>query len=280
MSGPAHPSAATTVIALLGDPVRHSLSPRIHNAAFCAAGLDATYVALRCGEREVAGLLRGIALAGGGGNVTLPHKATAARTADVVTDAVRMTGACNTYWSENGRLHGDNTDIDGFDFALRSLVGDPAGMRVLLLGAGGAARAAVFLLLRSGVGGIDILNRTPSRARELRRVFNDDRRTRVLEAAAEADGERYDVVVNATSLGLRPEDELPLDLQRLSHAGAALDMVYAPGTTAWIRHARAQAVPAIDGIEMLLAQGAASFERWFQQPAPLHAMRAALESRD
>src|SRR5699024_2911853 len=140
---------------------------RMHNAAFRAAGLDAVYIALRCDERDLPGLLRGIAMAGGGGNVTLPHKAIAAKTAELVTDAVRRTGACNTYWSENGRLHGDNTDIDGFDTALRGLIGDPAGTRVLLLGSGGAARAAVFALLRGAVDAVDILNRTPARAHEL-----------------------------------------------------------------------------------------------------------------
>lgn len=107
-------TASTRTLALLGDPVGHSLSPILQNAAFQAAGVDGVYVAVGCAQEDLVGLMRGLARAGGGGNITLPHKEKAASVLDVPSDTVRRTGACNTFWGdERGRLHGDNTDVDG-----------------------------------------------------------------------------------------------------------------------------------------------------------------------
>jgi shikimate dehydrogenase len=156
-------SAGTRFIGLLGDPVRHSLSPVFQNAAIRASGVDAIYLALRCSTETLPGLLRGIALAGGGGNVTVPHKRTAVDALDAVTDAVSATGACNTFWNEDGRVMGDNTDVAGFRGALRALVDGPvAGSRVLVLGAGGASRAVLQGLREERVEAVTILNRTES----------------------------------------------------------------------------------------------------------------------
>jgi shikimate dehydrogenase len=280
-------SAATRLIALLGDPVAHSLSPAFQNAAFRAAGVDGAYLALQCGAADLPGLLLGIARAGGAGNVTVPHKALAARTVELPTREVERTGACNTFWLEGGRVCGDNTDVAGFRAAVHALVGDPAGMRVLLLGAGGAARAAVAALLDDGVDAIHLLNRTPARAAELLEAFpasgagmttSGATTLQVVQAATSLRAERFDLVVNATSLGLRTDDPLPLTFDAVGEFGAALDLVYAPGETRWVREARAQGIPAADGIEMLLHQGAAAFERWWGRPAPLEAMRAALDN--
>jgi shikimate dehydrogenase len=134
--------AETRLIALLGDPIAHSLSPGLQNAAIRAAGLDAVYLALRCDADHVHGLIRGIAGAGGGGNVTIPHKATAAEAVEVQSLAVQRTRACNTFWAEGGRLHGDNTDVAGFDAAARALIGAPAGARALVVGGGGGDKGA------------------------------------------------------------------------------------------------------------------------------------------
>src|SRR5690606_18681386 len=136
-------TARTRPIVLLGDPVAHSFSPVFQNEAFRAAGVDGVYFALRCDEAAFPGLLRGIALGGGGGNVTVPHKERAAALLDMQTSAVSRTGACNTFWSEKGRICGDNTDVAGFDAAVRRLIGSPAGSRVLIGGAGGSAGAAL-----------------------------------------------------------------------------------------------------------------------------------------
>jgi shikimate dehydrogenase len=278
-------NAGTRLIALLGDPVGHSLSPRFQNAAFRAAGVDGVYLALRCEADALPGLLRGIAHAGGGGNVTVPYKALAAESVDLRTEAVERTGACNTFWLEGGQVCGDNTDLAGFRAAVHALIGSPADARVLLLGAGGAARAAVLALLDDGVESIHLLNRTPARAAELLEAFptssvglttSGSAKLQIVPAATSLRAEHFDLVVNATSLGLGAGDALPLAFDAVGRIGAALDLVYAPGETRWVLEARGQGIPAADGIEMLLHQGAAAFERWWQRPAPLKAMRAAL----
>ena len=135
-------TARTRVLALFGDPVEHSASPEIQNAAFIEAGVNGVYIAVRCATEDLAGFMRGLALAGGGGNITLPHKEKAAAIVDVSSEAVRRTGACNTFWGQDGKVHGDNTDVEGFRRALRIFVDGPSqGIRALVLGAGGAARA-------------------------------------------------------------------------------------------------------------------------------------------
>jgi shikimate dehydrogenase len=271
-----NPCADTRLIALLGDPVDHSFSPRFQNAAIQAAGIDATYVALRCAD-TFDGLLLGIARAGGAGNVTIPHKTRAPALLDVVTPAVEKTGACNTFWLEDGRIHGDNTDVDGFDGAVRALIGAPTGARALVLGAGGAARAAVMALLRGRADAVHVLNRTPDRARALQKALDPAaRRVAVVESAASIRREGYDLVVNATSLGLRPDDPPPIDVTAPVRVGAVLDMTYGSSPSALVACALAAEIPAADGREMLLQQGAASFRRWFAREPDLERMRAAL----
>ncbi len=270
------PGPDTRLIALLGDPVDHSLSPRFQNAAIRVAGIAAVYVALRC-DATFDGLLLGIARAGGAGNVTIPHKTRAAALLDVATPAVETTGACNTFWLEDGRVHGDNTDVDGFEGAVRALIGAPTGARTLVLGAGGAARAAVMALLRGRADAVHVLNRTPDRARALQEALDPaGRRVTVVEAPGAVRREGYDLVVNATPLGLRPDDPAPLDLAAPVRVGAVLDMTYASRPSALLASARAAEIPAADGREMLLQQGAASFRRWFGRAPDLELMRAAL----
>jgi shikimate dehydrogenase len=265
-------TARTRVFALLGDPVAHSLSPAMQNAAFRAAGRDAVYVALRCDAADVPPLIRTLALAGGG-NVTTPHKRAAAAALDGRRPAVERTGGCNTFWLEDGRVVGDNTDVAGFGSAVHALVGDAAGARVLLIGAGGAAAAAACALLDGGVAAIDVLNRSPDRAAALARSIDPGGRLLRTLHRSRGVGE-YDLIVNGTTLGLRQDDPLPHPLE--GARGAVLDMVYRPGGTAWIRHAQARGLRAADGLEMLLTQGAAAFECWFGEPAPVETMRAAL----
>jgi shikimate dehydrogenase len=269
--------SGTRLIALLGDPVAHSLSPRFQNAAIRAAGLNAVYVALRCDADHLPGLLRGIAAADGAGNVTIPHKERAALLLDEATEAVGRTRACNTFWVDGGRLHGDNTDVEGFAAAARRLLGAPAGARVLVLGAGGAARAAVLALLRGRADAVHVLNRSPERARELCQDLDPaGRRVSALDHPHHLRREGYDLIVNATPAGLRPDDDSPLDLEGPVRVGAVLDLVYHPATTAWVQDARARGIPAADGKEMLLHQGAAAFRRWFRQDPDLDVMRRAL----
>lgn len=272
-----HLDADTRLVALLGDPVEHSLSPVFQNAAIRAASLPAVYLALRC-SGAFDGLLLGIARAGGAGNITIPHKTRAATLVDVATHAVETTGACNTFWLENGSIHGDNTDVDGFAAAARTLVGAPAGARVLVLGAGGAARAAVLALMQGRADAIHVLNRSPDRGRALREVLDPaGRRVSVVEQPEAVRREGYDLVVNTTPLGLKPDDPAPLDVHAPVRVGAVLDMTYGSRPSALVTAARATGIPAADGREMLLQQGAASFRRWFGRDPDLDVMRDALE---
>jgi shikimate dehydrogenase len=272
-------SAATRLFALLGDPVRHSLSPPMHNAAMRTAGIDAVYVALRCGGNALPGLLRGLALAGGGGNITVPHKATAVAALDEGSAAVLATGACNTFWLDGHRIRGDNTDVAGFARAALSIVPALSGIRVLLLGAGGGAAAAVRALLDHGAAHIAILARSPDRAARLAsRQDPEGAVVAIAPSEASLHDTSFDLVVNATPLGLRPGDAPPIGLDRLRSAGAVLDMTYRPGGTAWVRQAKALGVPACDGTRMLVEQGAAAFRVWFGVEPPIAAMRAALPS--
>jgi shikimate dehydrogenase len=270
-------TSQTRVMTLLGDPVGHSLSPVIQNAAFSDAGVDGVYVAVRCAADDLVGFMRGLSRAGGGGNITLPHKEKAAAVVDVASDAVRRTGACNTFWGgPDGKVHGDNTDVEGFRRALRAFVeGSPAGIRALLLGAGGAARAALMALLEEGADEVVILNRSVERARAVARRIGGQR-ARVASSPEDVRGQSFDLVANATRLGLSAADPLPLDFEILERAGAAMDLVYGTGSTPFVRAAESFGIRAADGGEMLVQQGAASFERWWGRAAPVAAMRAAL----
>jgi shikimate dehydrogenase len=273
-------TAATRVLALLGDPVSHSLSPAFQNAAIRHLGLDGVYVALRCAEGDVAGLVRGLARAGGGGNVTVPHKAAAARAVERRSEAAEATGAVNTFWLEGGEVWGDNTDVQGVTAAIRTLMGRSiAGGRVLLVGAGGAARAAAFALASHAAREIVVLNRTAGRAREMERFARPGTAVRAVSSIAEMGGDGFDLAINATSLGLKPGDPLPLDPAAAPPVDAALDLVYTrTGETPWVRAMRECGIPTCDGTEMLLQQGAAAFRRWWGVDAPILAMRHALSS--
>ena len=271
-------TAKTRLLTLLGDPILHSKSPEIQNRAFEAAGVDGVYVALQCKEEDLEGFMVSIARSGGGGNITLPHKEKAAAIVEIASEAVVQTGACNTFWGdERGRIHGDNTDVDGFRSALSFFIGSvPSGIRVLLLGGGGAARASLLGLIDEGADEIVIFNRTPERARSMSRRIGGER-TRVIPVLEEIEGEDFDLVINATRLGLEKNDASPVDLERLGCVGAAMDLVYGRHITPFVRAAEAMDIRATDGAEMLVRQGAASFERWWGIPAPVKAMRAAME---
>ncbi|CAN5861066.1 shikimate dehydrogenase [soil metagenome] len=275
---PFTPTASTRVFALLGDPVAHSLSPRFQNAALRHFELDAVYIALRCDAASVGPLIRALCRAHGGGNVSVPHKANAALCLDRATDAVRRTGACNTFWGEDGSLCGDNTDVAGFHHAATALVPSLDGARALIIGAGGAAAAAVCALLDDGAAHIALLNRSPDRASTLAaRADPGGSVIRAIRSIRDVHGLDFDLVINASSVGLEGDETLPFQLDVLNDVGAVLDLVYRKqGGTPFVRLARAAGIPAADGTGMLIGQGAAAFSRWFAVDPPIDLMQRAL----
>lgn len=262
------------VYAVLGDPVGHSRSPVIHNAAFRAAGRPAVYVARAVSGDECGPVLRSLALAGGGGNVTVPHKETVLPFLDRRTAAVEATGACNTFWAEEGAVWGDNTDVEGFRRSWEGATkGLPYALDVLVLGAGGAARAVLFALLgASAASRVRLWNRTEAKAVALARYFGEG----TIETLRDCAGTRPDVVVNATSAGLDGRS-VPVDLGRLGATPACvIDLVYGKQPTPLCRRAVALGAAAVDGREMLVRQAEASQERWFGERPPRGVMTRAL----
>ncbi len=250
---------------LLGDPVAHSLSPRMYRAAFAHLQIPASYEAHRVPRGDDEGVrrtMRNLA-AVGGGNVTVPHKEVAARWLDARTTEVEHTGACNCFWlDEQGRLAGDNTDVTGFLAAAADLEGlQLDGGAVLLIGAGGAARAVAAACASAGVRRMDVWNRSAGRAESLVSELGLSGIASVIREP-EFSSETYDLVVNATSLGLERTDPLPLAMEA-GRFRYAFDLVYGPGGTEWTRHASAAGIVSIDGLSMLLNQAVLSLERWF-----------------
>jgi shikimate dehydrogenase len=262
-------SGRTRVFAILGDPVSHSLSPAMHNAAFRALGLDAVYVPLPCRADDVAPLVAGLGRAGGGGNVTVPHKEAAAQAVARLEPRAALLGACNTFWGEDGSAAGDNTDVAGLLDALDRLAPPPGGW--LVAGTGGSARAVVGAARERGVR-LAVRSRAPARAQAFAAWAAS------LGVSA-AEPEDCGVLINATPLGLSRDDPAPVPAEIAPGAQVALDLVYAPGETRWVRTLRARGLRATDGRAMLVAQGAAAFERWFPKvKAPREIMRAAVDA--
>lgn len=269
----------TRTAALIGFPLGHSLSPRLHAAAFAYTGIDGRYElwetpAAALGERVAALRANGMF----GANVTLPHKIAALSLLDRIDPLVELVGAANTIIREpDGTLTGANTDVPAFLAALREDAGfDPAGRRVVMLGASGAARAAVAALLQARVGAVVVVNRTLDRAEEL---LGDALATAEYDpellalgsddAALAEHVSAADLLVNATSLGWR-EGETPLDGMLLSPDSLVYDMVYRP--TRLLHEAQARGARAFDGLTMLVRQAALAFERWTGVDVPLSVM--------
>jgi len=259
------------ILAVLGDPVAHSLSPEMQNAAIAALGLDAVYVALRVPPAALAGFLPLCAKMGISGNVTVPHKEQAALHIGQLSGRARVLGAVNTFWPEEGVLRGDNTDIAGLDEVLERLSApDPW----LLCGTGGSARAVAAVAGHRGVT-LVVRSRDAERARE----FAEWARGLTPAPAVTADdGRQVATVINATPVGLTARDAVPVDRDRQAGARVALDLVYQPGETVWVRQCRAAGLTAVDGRGVLVAQGAHAFESFFPgRRAPREIMRAAVE---
>jgi shikimate dehydrogenase len=254
--------------------VGHSRSPAIQNAAFREVGLDWRYVRLPVPPELFDETVRALPMSGyRGANVTIPHKHAALALADERSAAAAAIGAANTLlFSEEGKVQADNTDAPGF---LAALDEDPAGKRALVLGAGGAGRAVTWALREAGAAEVAVWNRTPERAAALA----DELGVRHAERPGACD-----LLVNATSVGLEPPlrgDEAlhALGLDGVDPPPVVVDLVYSEEPTALLEWARRGGSRTVDGLEVLVRQGALSFERWTGREAPLETMRAAALSR-
>lgn len=268
-------------VGLIGDPVEHSLSPAFQQPAFDALGLDVRYelwpTPLAMLPSRLDDLRAGRAR---GANVTVPHKEAAFAAMDDVSDLARRAGAVNTIVPRDGRLYGDNTDIYGFIVPLRERGVRFAALDAIVLGAGGAARGIVVALLDAGVRRVHVVNRTADRAERLAAALADERVVPAPSSAAIALAPSAGLLINATSLGWDGQ-ELPVDrgvFAALPSTSIAYDLTYRE--TPFLRAARDVGRASIDGLSMLVHQGARSFELWTGQPAPVEVMwKAAIAAR-
>jgi shikimate dehydrogenase len=257
------------ICGVLGWPVRHSRSPAMHEAGYAALGLrDWRYQLLPVPPELFEETVRGLPGAGfAGANVTIPHKEAALALADEATPSARAIGAANTLtFGPGGRIHADNTDAPGLVDALPF---DPSGTSAVVLGAGGSARAVVWALVQAGAD-VQVWNRTPERAERLCAEIGG--------SAVQAPPSAADLLVNTTSVGLHGEDPfkaLPLKVDAMDGYPCLVDLVYGSGPTALVSAALAAGATVVDGLEILVRQGARSFERWTGRAAPLDVLRAA-----
>lgn len=259
-------------LVLLGHPVEHSLSPRFQNAALRAAGIALEYEAV---DVEAAGLVEmahALIESNSAGNVTVPHKEAFAACCAQLSPVAERAGAVNTFWVEEGTLIGDNTDVGGFEAAVRASVGVPApGTAVTIIGAGGGARAVLSAVERWEGVTARIWARTMSRAETLAIRFS-----RIARAEWSAQGalEGAALVINTTPVGLHGTD-VPVDPALLGPNATVFDLAYRRGATPWVLACRGRGLAASDGLPMLIEQGALSFERWFGFPPDRNVMREA-----
>lgn len=268
-------SGATRLAAVIGHPVRHSLSPAIHNAAFAALGLDWAYLAFDVAPGGAAAAVEAVRTLGLGGlSVTMPHKDDAARAVDRLSPAATALEAVNCVVpTADGVLVGENTDGPGFLDALRLDEGvSPEGRRCVVVGAGGAARAVILALAGAGASEVVVVNRSPERAAGAVALAGSVGRTGPPEAAADAE-----IVVNATPVGMDGV-ATPLAGVRFGSGQVVVDLVYHPAVTPLLAAAAADGATAVNGLGMLVHQAAHAFRLWTGEAAPVTAMAAAAKA--
>ncbi len=270
-------TATTQVTSVIGDPISHSLSPVIHNAAFSDRSLDWVCVALRVGEGATANAAEAMRVLGlRGMSVTMPHKSAIVASMDDLSDTASALGSVNCVVNGSDGLVGHNTDGAGFLGGLRDDFGfDPAGKSCAVLGAGGAARAVVLALAEAGAGSVVVVNRTAERAEAAAGLAGS-----VGSAGPVQRIEDADLVINATPIGMAGgstdrRGELPCDLSLLQSSQIVAELIYHPARTALMAGAAARGCRTSNGVSMLVHQAAAAFQLWTQEAAPIDTMRSA-----
>ncbi|MDE1726415.1 MAG: shikimate dehydrogenase [Thaumarchaeota archaeon] len=271
----------TKTYAVIGDPIDHSLSPALHNPAFAFLRLDCTYIAYRIPKGELDDGVKDLKKIGiAGFNVTIPHKIDMMRLLDEADEECKTVGATNTVVNTDGHLKGYNTDVDGFLDPIRKRKIDCKGSDVLLIGAGGAARAIVAGFAKEKVRKITVTNRTQERAEEIvrfaRRLGLESEYLDLVKAGDTAANFRF--IVNATSVGLKGMG-CPISTKNITKDSIVYDIVYMPVETPLIQQSKEKRAVIIYGWEMLLAQAMKSFEIWTGVPAPYEAMKLTLLGR-
>ncbi|UJF35020.1 shikimate dehydrogenase [Paenibacillus hexagrammi] len=271
----------TILFGVFGDPVRHSRSPVMLNQAFQVAGLNHAYAAFHVEPPALGDAVRGIrALGFRGVNVTIPHKVEVMQYLDEIDEGARVIGAVNTIVNENGKLIGYNTDGIGYVRSLKEETGiDIRGKRIVLLGAGGAARGVAYALAKEAPAEICIANRTKEKAIDLAEAIGAYTSTRGMglnelrDAVSEAD-----IIVNTTSSGMHPHvGDVPMPVEWISSRHLCSDLIYNPRITRFLQEAEKNGARIHGGLGMFIYQGAYAFEYWTGVTAPVSAMRQVVE---
>jgi shikimate dehydrogenase len=269
----------TPLAGVMGWPVAHSLSPRLHGYWLSKYGIDGAYLPLKVAPETLGAALAGLpALGFSGCNVTVPHKEAVIPYLKNLTARARRIGAVNTIWCSEEGLWGDCTDGEGFmaDLSTHFPEWQQHKNNVVVIGAGGAARAVLAALHEEGCRNLTILNRTPARATAVCRDLGIEAKTATLESAALRGA---GLVINTTSLGMQGQPPLALDCAEMQKNGLVYDLVYNPAETAFLHCARQQGLQTANGLGMLLHQAVPGFERWFgQRPVVDEALRTYMKA--
>lgn len=274
----------TRVVGVIGWPVRHSLSPPMQNAALEALGLNWIYVPFEVAPEQIPQALEGLrALNLVGLNVTVPHKEAVARLVDERSGAAQVLGAVNTIVNREGVLHGHNTDGEGFLRSLREAGEEVRDRRVTFIGAGGAARSVAYAVASAGAAAVTVVNRTPARARDVAELVSRNTPVQASVAALDSPEAKQAVwdaqmIIDCTPCGMFPHvDDAPAIPPEWLHEGQCVcDLVYTPRDTVLLKAARQAGARTVEGVGMLVHQGAIALELWTGQAAPVEVMRAAL----
>ncbi len=276
----------TQILGVIGDPIQHSLSPVMHNAALAAMGLDYVYVPFHIHVKDLEQGLQGLqAIAVQGFNITIPHKQTIIPLLAGITPLAEAVGAVNTVWRDSdGHWQGTNTDVEGFVTPLFAYPRDWATQNAIILGVGGAARAVVAGCAQLGLRSLHVLGRNPDKLQAFQQSWINSPisvqfKIHPWEALAEVLADA-DLIINTTPLGMHPQvDSSPLsdaDAARIKSSAIAYDLIYTPSPTRFLQQAKKEGAEILDGLDMLLYQGAAALKQWVKQEVPIDVMRNAL----
>ena len=279
----------TKLLGIIGAPIEHSLSPVMHNAAIAELGADYIYIPFPVEKVNLSKAIAGFEVIGVQGfNITIPHKQSIMTLLSKVTGAAKMVGAVNTVWYTESGWQGTNTDVEGFVAPLKEISRDWSQITAIVLGNGGAARAVVVGLAELGCSGIQIVGRDRQKLLNFSQTWQNMPKIAPLlkvhswetlpELLSSAD-----LLVNTTPVGMYPHiDNSPISqelIQQLKPDAIAYDLIYTPSPTKFLSFAAARGLKAIDGLEMLVQQGAAALEIWLQQPVPIDTMRNSLKQQ-